>query len=304
MDVGSARRKPFLVENHGSATGKYATLSYCWGATQSLALTTEMIKPRIFMSKRSSFSMNALPPTLRDAITICRKLGIQYIWIDALCIVQDSPVGEDWQRESSVMDQIYGNAEIRIAASAASDTSKGVLRPPSELRSGVRSVPYTIIRDMKRYDGTVSAQFYPYDVDDQQPLSSRAWAFQEYLLSPRLLAYQGKQLAWECATKKVYANWPTNIERIKKIQRTERRWEDFVEYFTRCHLTFDEDRLAALAGYAKSSDTSASLEQAARGSPANEYLAGIWVSQVTEHLLWYIKDATPRARPADYRAPT
>jgi hypothetical protein len=76
-----------------------------------------------------SFPIQNLPTTLRDAITICRNLNFQYLWIDALCIIQDSLLGEDWVIEFGKM---YGNAALTIAASGAQDTSEGV--QPTSIR--------------------------------------------------------------------------------------------------------------------------------------------------------------------------
>jgi hypothetical protein len=95
------------------------------------------------MWKKLSFLIETLAPSLRDAIIIYRKLKIQYIWIDALCIIQGLPGGKDWKLESSVMDQTYGNAAVTIAASAAHDTSEGILALPGEPKSGSCIVSWT-----------------------------------------------------------------------------------------------------------------------------------------------------------------
>jgi Heterokaryon incompatibility protein (HET) len=65
-----------------------------------------------------------VPKTFEDAIVVTRKLHVQYLWIDSLCIIQDDP--EDWGTESLLMDQVYKNALLNIAATAASDSSGGL----------------------------------------------------------------------------------------------------------------------------------------------------------------------------------
>jgi hypothetical protein len=75
-------------------------------------------------SKLVAFSLSSLPATVRDAVIICRHLEIKFLWVDALCIIQDSPNAEDWTRESAAMDQIYGNAFFTLAAAGAPDIGR------------------------------------------------------------------------------------------------------------------------------------------------------------------------------------
>jgi hypothetical protein len=91
----------------------YATLSYCWGHSSMYKLTAST-----FDELKSGIQQSALPKTYTDTFTAMRHLGIQYIWIDALCIFQDSL--PDWHQESSVMHRIYGDAVFSIAATGVS----------------------------------------------------------------------------------------------------------------------------------------------------------------------------------------
>jgi hypothetical protein len=99
---------------------QYLTLSHCWGKHQLV---------RLLESNLTSFCDNVpyelLPPTFRDAIRITRRLGFLYLWIDSLCIIQDS--SEDWNHEARLMGKIYTNATCNIAASDAPDSSHGCL---------------------------------------------------------------------------------------------------------------------------------------------------------------------------------
>jgi Heterokaryon incompatibility protein (HET) len=106
IDVGSFGQEPFLVSPPRGTMGMYVALSYCWGSQQPVVLTVAMLQQKT----QPIFPLERLPPTLRDAINICRRLAFQYIWIDALCIIQDSPGDEDWISESGCMDKIYGQA--------------------------------------------------------------------------------------------------------------------------------------------------------------------------------------------------
>jgi hypothetical protein len=102
--------------------GRYTTLSHCWGKSSII----RTIKSN-YLQHQSSISIAAMSQTFQDAIVVTRRLNIPYLWIDSLCIIQDS--AEDWQRESVTMDSIYQNTQVTIAALAASDGSVGCFRP-------------------------------------------------------------------------------------------------------------------------------------------------------------------------------
>jgi hypothetical protein len=84
-------------------SGQYAVLSYCWGSRKQPILTKDLVD-----SGNLKFPIQELPPTIVDALKICRRLGLPYLWVDALCIIQDSPDAHDWVEQSAVMDDIYG----------------------------------------------------------------------------------------------------------------------------------------------------------------------------------------------------
>ncbi|KAK1520283.1 heterokaryon incompatibility protein [Colletotrichum costaricense] len=97
VDVGvEGVGEPRLVVTSGEV-GRYMTLSHCWGLHPVIRTTSETINGHI-----KSLPMSKLPPTFRDAVLITRSLGVQYLWIESLCIVQDSK--EDWELEKFVWD--------------------------------------------------------------------------------------------------------------------------------------------------------------------------------------------------------
>ncbi|KAF1964057.1 HET-domain-containing protein, partial [Bimuria novae-zelandiae CBS 107.79] len=71
-------------------------------------------------SLRSGITIEELPPTFRDAINIVRRIGYRYIWIDSLCIFQDSL--DDWTHESRKIGHIYRGSICTIAALASAST--------------------------------------------------------------------------------------------------------------------------------------------------------------------------------------
>jgi hypothetical protein len=122
-------------------------------------------------SKPVVFPLSSLPTTVRDAVIICRHLEIKLLWADALCIIQDSPDAEDWTRESTVMNQIYGNAFITLAATGASDVWEGILTA-NKFSSEPCSVPLRVwhqerARSYPMPGSTATLKFYPYDIDDK-----------------------------------------------------------------------------------------------------------------------------------------
>ncbi|KAH7066342.1 heterokaryon incompatibility protein-domain-containing protein [Paraphoma chrysanthemicola] len=133
IDVGSSHQEPKLLQT-GARPGIYCSLSYCWGKHPFLRTTKATLAKH-----QESIPLDELPKTLRDAILIARQLSIRYIWIDALCIVQDDL--NDWAHESKLMASIYQNAILTIVAAAADDTTKGCFQPRSRNRVWPVKIP-------------------------------------------------------------------------------------------------------------------------------------------------------------------
>ena len=171
--------------------GRYAALSYCWGIQQHYVTELDTLQHRI-----NGIPTSSLPKTIQDAIHITRQLSIQYLWVDSLCIIQDSD--DDKSQEISRMPQIYKNAVVTISADRASDCQDGFLNQAvhKDRIPGVTSakIPY------RSANGTVGhlrlRQAIPYSRVDQ-PIHQRAWTFQEYFLSSRILSF-GHQLLLRC----------------------------------------------------------------------------------------------------------
>lgn len=124
IDVGPAGTDHILrlIETTKEGKGQYLALSHCWGppGTKKLLTTTETLKSRL-----TSINQNEMPPNFSDAVIITRRLGFRYLWIDSLCIVQDSK--SDWETESQKMGRIYTNAALTLAAAAATSSEGGML---------------------------------------------------------------------------------------------------------------------------------------------------------------------------------
>ena len=171
----------------------YVALSYCWGGPQPMTLTKSTVD-----ELRQGVPLSKFPQTLQDAATSTRKLGLRYLWVDALCILQDDPYYKDL--EMAQMSRIYQNASVTICAASAESCHDGFLgkrleEGPFSPGSRHSRVPFlcsdgsmgsVLLREQKLY--------YP----SVEPLNRRAWALQERALSPRNLTYGSWQLYWRC----------------------------------------------------------------------------------------------------------
>lgn len=132
--VGDKYQQPCLIETQGSK-GLYTVLSHCWGPPGKQPLSTTKSN---LASRTQGIPWNELPKTFQDTIMVTSSVGIPYIWIDSLCIVQDD--AEDWQREASGMEDVHEKSHLKIAATAATDSTRDLFLPRPEVDS-VR-IPY------------------------------------------------------------------------------------------------------------------------------------------------------------------
>ncbi|KAK5637170.1 hypothetical protein RRF57_012882 [Xylaria bambusicola] len=189
IDTGSVN--PKLV-NGNERREVYVALSYCWGGETAFTLTSTTEQ-----SFRAGQHLDQFPATLRDAIIITRALGIRYIWIDALCIFQDSD--QDWAQEAGRMRAVYQGAVVTLAAACASNAHEGILRERQE-----STLPQCCL-DWRADDATTAKVFLRSGSElwdenfHQSILNTRGWTLQETLLAPRTLWFGQQQLVFECA---------------------------------------------------------------------------------------------------------
>jgi hypothetical protein len=292
----------------------YVALSYCWGGDQVIKTTKHTIK-----AWTVSLPFEILPKTIQDAIIVTSKLNILYLWVDALCIIQDD--AEDMAREISQMAHIYYAAMITVAASRAKTVNEGFLqvRDAGNPPHLIFELPY---QTTKGELGSVML-INPHPTGDDslssEPLDSRAWAFQEQLLSPRLLDYRSCQLRWKCrlagtnrgsqyvdgwkggSNNQSYLNsrnWLFNhLDPVyTKHEEHLKEWSGLVESYSNRSLTFLSDKLSALSAAA---DVFGSIL-------SDDYVVGMWKNALRFNLCW--KRATVSipsiARPRAYQAPS
>ena len=312
-----------VISNSDHANQRYLTLSHCWGKTPTIYCTADSIS-----RFTKGILVSAMPATFRDAITVTRRLEYRYLWIDSLCIIQDSE--EDWRKESAMMGKIYKFSQCTIAATRSANSHESFFTRRSAFELQPCRIFGNVLSPQKELE-----EMYLYNRQDcmwddifKAPLHSRAWVLQERLLSPRVLHYTSRQLFWECQELDACEAFPQGLnldynsvntagswyfKRImgRPIEPDGRHtWQDgftprdtlyadwnfIVETYSTAQLTKAKDKLVAISGLAH--------EWSYR---VNEmYLAGLWRGDLHRQLLWHMELLleNSRRRAALYRAPT
>ena len=188
-----------LLETEGRMTGSYIALSHCWGGNSHVQTTVTTLP--VYVSK---IDLNILPKTFAGAIRTARQLGIRYLWIDSLCIIQDSP--NDWESEASKMGTYYRNALVTISAAHGSNSDAGLFVERDSLSTQPCLVNIKYSNDWRQayvYARDTSSQLSRSSLGELKkpfPLYSRSWVLQEQLLSPRTLTYGKFGISWRCQT--------------------------------------------------------------------------------------------------------
>lgn len=174
---------------------EYAALSYCWGNSTKTLLLEQNIDD---MKKPTDFS--TWDKNYQHAIKITRELGIRYLWIDALCIIQHQESQEDWLKEAPTMGLVYANATCVLSATASTDSKGGCFFPKTSLAGGchlVRQGDTSLDAFPSMRHDMVMADLFKDKVESAR-LTTRAWAFQERVLASRVLHFCEGLVLFEC----------------------------------------------------------------------------------------------------------
>jgi hypothetical protein len=297
LDIGSVKSPPTVrLWNTNGQSGYYAALSHCWGdiaPLQTLSTT--------FASHVEGIDMSKLPKTFLDTVMVLRELEVRYLWIDTLCIIQDDEM--DWAKEGASMKNVYSNAILTIAASAAKNCTEGLWRPfkPSTIH------PYFVLRVKEA------------SRSERESLATRAWSLQEQLLSRRIVHFGRRPLHWTCSQ---HVDWEDAIQpdgynelglygiedliwasdcqkyfnldqalmerkgvsRSRAKQALYRCWEQIAMQYSARSITFVADRLPALAG----------LTEHFQELLVDEALIGLWRDDVAICLCWQVRETGQR----------
>ncbi|XXH05620.1 hypothetical protein Hte_012054 [Hypoxylon texense] len=197
-----------------------------------------------------------LPQNFFDAVRVCRSLGVEYVWIDSLCIIQDSP--EDWKREAVTMHLVYKYAQATIVAAAAKSSREGFLARNTRMTPAVK---ITYASEARR-QADPSMTLYPTSEETQldygyesSQWNTRGWTFQERYLSTRLVYFCKNMLHFECRTCRHseegeavlptgpnHSLWPRAELPAEKWFRA---WTEMVIKYTTRQLTYEDDKLIA-----------------------------------------------------------
>jgi len=194
-----------LVHAAERTTDDYIALSHRWG-NLSEAQKTFRTSQSNFSSRQYGFHVSELPKTFQDAVKVVRAIGLRYLWIDSLYIVQTGDGGIDWRHEVTKMQDVFSEAYCVIAATAASDSHSGFLDNYTRVESfricGASYGEFCISSDVDNYDEDVS----------NATINTRAWVMQESVLARRTIHFTSNQMYWECG-KAVYCE---NLTRLKR----------------------------------------------------------------------------------------
>ena len=355
----------FSEEESRYEYGEYIAMIHTWGIGKGLPKTTT----KTIQSYKKGIPWATLPRALQEAVILTRTLGFRWLWIDALCLIQDDIASK--LEESMTMDKIFGNAFLSIAATSAADSSSHSLfaaqvQPFKIQATDNKGAAFKIYVREQPSHYSFKAPFdesahmndweLPFNISENAnkdtPLLKRAWAFVERLLSPRILHFTKSEMILECregyqcecgriadstfdsrATDSIKQEFARTIAEItrrpsfdgsvhgqmsgietvttqlasttltngaKSISHRREEvlqlWSYIITEFTARNITYDSDRLLAIASIAQ------------QLSPAlhSGYVAGQWTFS-TMGLLWYPNDSTRcrRSKPlAGYNVPS
>ncbi|KAI1383063.1 HET-domain-containing protein [Hypoxylon trugodes] len=290
---------------------RYVALSYCWGNSEPECMTTN----RSFKKNIQRIKWRRLPKTFQDAVIFTRSLGLKYLWIDSMCIIQKNK--EDWRHEAGQMFGVYRNAYVTLAALYGDSSASGLrsssmnnqLTKMADLCYGQYRCPIYIRQDphylTDNYRGSLSDYHQP---NKWAPLLCRAWTYQERMVSPRVLYFDKSEIifqcfstiACECGITQYHTSLMSHPESSKssffnaviydgddrKDDRIDSVWRRvIVEEYSSLALSEHDDRLAAVAAIA---------EQFQTARPSERYLAGLWSGSLIKDLLWRHSDMPNR----------
>ncbi|KAF8858193.1 HET-domain-containing protein [Acephala macrosclerotiorum] len=262
-------------------TSRYITLSHCWGGTVHLSTTKSNLNRHC-----KGIPFTKLPQTFKDCVAVAHKLGVQYVWIDSLCIIQDQR--SDWAHNSQMMDKVYENALFTVTAVSSPDSSTPFLGPDAPNERHKYQHHDIDVSTLSKTTTVVKARKHSPEISPgwvYGPLEFRAWAWQERHLSVRTVDFTTQQVHWHCATANTCecrgVKGESDWKKAEKTRlKTARKWREDMEDYSQRHLTYWTDRLPALSG-------TASRYSREIGS---EYIAGLWISDFPRCLAWYRRE--------------
>ncbi|XEV04653.1 hypothetical protein FSHL1_009940 [Fusarium sambucinum] len=303
VKITNKRNVQLVCSSDLDGTVDYVALSHRWETVQPLKLLQSNLT-----QFRTKIKMTDLPKTYKMAITACIALQFQYMWIDSLCIIQDSE--EDWQKEAATMHLVYGNSALNMCMPGAATERDARLIKPLDVRIEQEGEPakaaYMVCAKTCNEDLFFS------------PLRYRGWVFQELSLSRRSLILGCVQAWWHCYEQLSCETFPEGTDYGSKFgpgapEKSElsamklgeikhahlgspyEHWWHMIKQYVNCNLTYETDRIIAFSGVAQAFRLLHNIK--------GQYLAGIWSLNMPEGLLWY-RNSSAAFRSDNYKAPS
>ncbi|KAH8592560.1 heterokaryon incompatibility protein-domain-containing protein [Bisporella sp. PMI_857] len=302
IDINCSDRPQLVLATDIGEQVNYITLSHCWGGGTTAKLTTNTIN-----TWTEGIEGSELAGKYQDAFSIARRLSIHYVWIDSLCILQDSE--DDWLRESARMSMVYSNGFLNLICSGSS-SSDGLFN----IRNPLSTKDCRIFWKENSTYQFVFRRCTPVRPHNIFPVLSRAWVHQEQLLSRRNVYLGGNVIVWDCCVDQqpefafesnFYSSLSTGkldfsqaIVSQHRYSKTDRPewigdfWIIVVQNYTAAKLTYATDRIAAIAGIALA------VQRATNWT----YMCGTWYEYLQQQLIWHI-DSTSKSKPPGPRPP-
>jgi hypothetical protein len=265
----------------------YLTLSHRWGSPPSILLTKKTL---FLLTEDISHLLNCSEAAVfRQAIHLTRGLGFRYIWIDALCIMQDDK--PEKAADIMQMDEIYSNSALNISA-VEGRVREGLVFDRKTLCANPHRATVRVPKTQE--DVHLLAFHAKWFLGPMEgPLNKRGWVFQERTLAPRIVHFTKDQAFWECHTLEASEVLPqgipgqhhahfgkgVEISSALSMQQLKSRWYQLVEEYSHTSLTFVDDRLLAISAVAKRFCSALRLDP-------SEYLAGMWIDDLPLSMLW------------------
>ncbi|KAK2755848.1 heterokaryon incompatibility protein [Colletotrichum kahawae] len=292
----------------------YVTLSHCWGKPPNTFLKLE--KSNCDKLQREGIDFDKLSNTFKDAMRMAIELGVHYIWIDSLCIIQNSK--DDWAHESKTMGDVYRFAICNIAATGYQNGETGLFRERSKVPFSYYPLEVNCTLRVVNNNGftieqaDVNGIYIRLDETDFRKtvnsgiLNTRGWVAQERVLSPRIIHYTPEKIWWECSELVAnealpsgdYKRWYDlgQMSIIPKLKKTDKKaayaiWREFTSVYAGTAITEKTDRFPAMAGVAR-----------VVGDLLDDNLvAGFWERDIVRSLAWIYDDkieSIPDSQPA------
>jgi hypothetical protein len=261
----------------------YAALSHCW--LREDIETTKTISHNI-TTRLTSLPLSDLPDSFSQAISVCQRIGVQYLWIDSLCIIQDDSA--DWKREAADMNNIYANAWFTIAMH---HSTRGYIPFKNiQLTVGRQSAAVHVRRIPELLDIVTNRAIAPavrnvYEVAENEHWNSvtqRGWCYQERALSHRMVHFTDHEYLYEerGTLKRCQCNWHFGFGTGfagSQLGGTHHAWRTLVQQYTQRMFGRRSDLLPGFAGVA---------ERFSQRGDLGLYVAGLWEKDLIKWLCW------------------